>query len=38
MFTKEKLLETLIAQFAYLNDNNAKALEVYNRIINNQKK
>jgi hypothetical protein len=28
----------LIAKFAYLNDDNAKALEVYNRIINSNKK
>lgn len=38
MFTLEKLLETLIAQFAHLNDDNKKALEVYNRIINSSKK
>lgn len=37
MFTPEKLLEDLKAQFAYLNDNHAKALEVYNRIINQNK-
>ena len=28
-FTKEELLEQLKKQFAHLNDNNAKALEVY---------
>lgn len=38
MFTEEKLLETLIAKFAHLNDDNKKALEVYNRIINNKNK
>ena len=38
MFTPEKLLENLIAQFAHLNDDNKKALEVYNRIINSSKK
>lgn len=37
-FTKEKLLEKLIEDYAHLNDNNAKALEIYNRIINNTKK
>lgn len=36
-FTKEELLEQLKKQFAHLNDNNAKALEVYNQIINNSK-
>lgn len=38
MFTPEKLLQDLIEKFAYLNDDNKKALEVYNRIMNNQKK
>lgn len=38
MFTPEKLLEDLIAKFAHLNDNNKKALEVYNRIINKTNK
>lgn len=37
MFTPEKLLEDLIAKFAHLNDDNKKALEVYNRIINKNK-
>ena len=32
-FTEEKLLADLIARYAHLNDNNAKALEVYARII-----
>ena len=31
-FTKEELLEKLKAQFAHLNDNDAKALEVYKKI------
>ena len=37
-FTKEELLEKLKKQFAHLNDNDAKALEVYNLIITNQTK
>lgn len=38
MFTKEKLLADLIAKYAYLNDDNKTALEVYNKIIDNNKK
>lgn len=38
MFTPEKLLEDLIAKFAFLNDNNKKALELYNKIIEANKK
>ena len=36
-FTPEKLLEDLKAQFAHLNDGDKKALEVYNKIINQNK-
>lgn len=31
-FKKEDLLEFLKSKYAYLNDNDAKALEVYNQI------
>jgi len=37
-FTKEKLLEDLKVKFAYLDDNHATALKVYNLIINSQNK
>jgi hypothetical protein len=37
-FTKEELLEKLKKQFAHLNDNDAKAIEVYNNIIKNSEK
>jgi len=33
-FTSEKLLEHLVKRFENLNDNGAKAQEVYNLIIN----
>ena len=37
IFTKENLLQYLKAKFAHLNDNDAKALEVYNKIIKGSK-
>jgi hypothetical protein len=32
-FTEENLLETLKAKYAYLNDNDATAIKVYNLIL-----
>jgi len=32
-FTEESLLETLKAKYAYLNDNDATAIRVYNLIL-----
>jgi hypothetical protein len=35
-FTPESLMTYLINKYAYLNDNNVKAQEVYNKIISKQ--
>ena len=35
-FTPESLMTYLISRYAYLNDNNVKAQEVYNRILSKQ--
>lgn len=37
-FTPEKLMENLKTQFAYLNDNDVKATEVYDLIMSKQPK
>ena len=35
-FTPETLMTYLVAKYAYLNDNNVKAQEVYDRIMSRQ--
>lgn len=37
-FTNEKLMTFLTEKYAHLNDDNAKATEMYNKIINAVKK
>lgn len=37
-FTPESLMAYLVSKYAYLNDNNAKAQEVYDWIISKQSK
>lgn len=37
-FTPEKLMQDLVATFAHLNDGNAKAQEVYDKIMSKQPK